>query len=100
MKRISMLLAALTLATVAASVAAGGTVVSISFDDDAVGAPPATGGAGQPSFVQVGEGATVLVEEVANGIASQPVVETVPGANVFAFGRCGFSADRVKPGTC
>ncbi len=66
-------------------------LVNVNFDADIPGQPPATGGPGQPTFLIRPAGTSVLVQAVANGIATQPVVVAAQAANQFASVTTRFS---------
>jgi hypothetical protein len=78
------------------TVASAADLVSINFNGDTPGLPPATGGANQPTTVFTIGGGTVLVQSSANGISTQPVVVSQD----FAFAFAGLNADfaQVKSG--
>lgn len=76
--------------------AVGVSTTVINFDSDVPGAPPATGGPNQPNFLFTGDGTTILVQSAANGITTQPVVETHSAFNRFST--VGFAFPSVTAG--
>jgi hypothetical protein len=60
------------------------SVVSINFNGDTPGQPPAIGGADQPTSLITSPGTSINVESSANGIVTQPVVITASAPSQFA----------------
>jgi hypothetical protein len=88
-RRVSFVLAFTCLILLITTVATAADIVSINFNSDTPGQPPATGGPNQPtSYFTIG-GGSVLVQSSANGITTQPVVVSQD----FAFAFAGLNAD-------